>query len=125
MFAYGVNVNVKRNFFKKSSPGCVQTLPGLDLHKVKGHHCVETWASHYDQHNLSSDTLRDILAHSPSSQQSLAQICELELALSPQPQTSGLLPEVEEYKRFDNYTLNILAPKVSWYYSLFDNNFKI
>ena len=83
MFAYGINVNVKRNFFKKSKTDSVQLSQGLDLHKVKGHHCVETWASHYDQHNLSSDTLRDALLHSPASQQSLAQICESELALSP------------------------------------------
>ena len=44
---YGGRVNLKRQLFGKKKSISLQS-EGLDLHKVKGQHCVETWATHYN-----------------------------------------------------------------------------
>ena len=43
----GGRVNLKRHLFGKKKSISLQS-EGLDLHKVKGQHCVETWATHYN-----------------------------------------------------------------------------
>ena len=43
----GRGVNLKRQLFGKKKSISLQS-EGLDLHKVKGQHCVETWATHYN-----------------------------------------------------------------------------
>ena len=78
---YGGRVNLKRHLFGKKKTPSIQS-EGLDLKKVKGQHCVETWATHYDHHHLSSETVQDVLLASPASQDSLAHIIESQLALS-------------------------------------------
>ena len=40
-------MNLKRQLFGKKK-SISQQSEGLDLHKVKGQHCVETWATHYN-----------------------------------------------------------------------------
>ena len=44
---YGGRVNLKRQLFGKKKSISLQS-EGLDLNKVKGQHCVETWATHYN-----------------------------------------------------------------------------
>ena len=44
---YGGRVNLKRQLFGKKKSISLQS-EGLDLHRVKGQHCVETWATHYN-----------------------------------------------------------------------------
>ena len=41
-------MNLKRQLFGKKKSISLQS-EGLDLHKVKGQHCVETWATHYNK----------------------------------------------------------------------------
>ena len=48
---YGGRVNLKRQLFGKKKSISLQS-EGLDLHKVKGQHCVETWATHYNNEQL-------------------------------------------------------------------------
>ena len=43
----GGRVNLKRQLFGKKKSISLQS-EGLDLNKVKGQHCVETWATHYN-----------------------------------------------------------------------------
>ena len=73
-------MNLKRHLFGKKKSPSIQS-EGLDLKKVKGQHCVETWATHYDQHHLSSETVQDVLLASTTSQDSLAHITESQLAV--------------------------------------------
>ena len=47
----GGRANLKRHLFGKKKSISLQS-EGLDLHKVKGQHCVETWATHYKNEQL-------------------------------------------------------------------------
>ena len=47
----GGRANLKRHLFGKKKSISLQS-EGLDLHKVKGQHCVETWATHYNNEQL-------------------------------------------------------------------------
>ena len=51
---YGGRVNLKRQLFGKKKSISLQS-EGLDLHKVKGQHCVETWATHYNNQDQLSN----------------------------------------------------------------------
>ena len=51
---YGGRVNLKRHLFGKKKSISLQS-EGLDLHKVKGQHCVETWATHYNNQDQLSN----------------------------------------------------------------------
>ena len=51
---YGGRTNIKRKLFAKRKTHSSQSDGGIDLKKVKGKHCVETWASLYDQ-NISTN----------------------------------------------------------------------
>ena len=46
---YGGRINIKRKLFSKRKTHSLTSDGGIDLKKVKGKHCVETWASLYDQ----------------------------------------------------------------------------
>ena len=47
-------MNLKRQLFGKKKSISLQS-EGLDLHKVKGQHCVETWATHYNNQDQLSN----------------------------------------------------------------------
>ena len=47
----GGRANLKRHLFGKKKSISLQS-EGLDLHKVKGQHCVETWATRYNNEQL-------------------------------------------------------------------------
>ena len=51
---YGGRSDIKRKLFSKRKTHSVTSDGGLDLKKVKGRHCVETWASIYDQNNTAN-----------------------------------------------------------------------
>ena len=51
---YGGRVNLKRQLFGKKKSISLQS-EGLDLHRVKGQHCVETWATHYSNQDQLSN----------------------------------------------------------------------
>ena len=57
----GGRVNLKRQLFGKKKSISLQS-EGLDLHKVKGQHCVETWATHYNKEDpqLSSNNVNNV-----------------------------------------------------------------
>ena len=46
---YGGRSNIKRKLFSKRKTHSSTSDGGIDLKKVKGKHCVETWASQYNQ----------------------------------------------------------------------------
>ena len=48
---YGGRSNIKRKLFSKRKTHSSTSDGGIDLKKVKGKHCVETWASLYDQNH--------------------------------------------------------------------------
>ena len=48
---YGGRINIKRKLFSKRKTHSLTSDGGIDLKKVKGKHCVETWASLYDQNS--------------------------------------------------------------------------
>ena len=63
---YGGRVNLKRQLFGKKKSISLQS-EGLDLNKVKGQHCVETWATHYsNQDQLQVNNVNRAAAAAPA-----------------------------------------------------------
>ena len=57
---YGIRVNIKRKLFSKRKTHSTESSGGIDLKKVKGKHCVETWASAYDTSTGKTNSLPKI-----------------------------------------------------------------
>ena len=58
-------MNLKRQLFGKKKSISLQS-EGLDLHKVKGQHCVETWATHYNNQDQLSNVNKAVAAAAAS-----------------------------------------------------------
>ena len=55
---YGGKINIKRKLFSKRKTHSKESDGGMDLKKVKGKHCVETWASHYVQNTSNNHEIQ-------------------------------------------------------------------
>ena len=104
---YGGRVNLKRQLFGKKKSISLQS-EGLDLHKVKGQHCVETWATHYNNQDQLSNVNKaaaaavvvvNTVSHDGQQQQNLSsssdKLNRVNLITS-SPTSSTFLEKVEE-----------------------------